>query len=171
MNASVMRWCSQRLVLPLALALVLGVAVQTQAQDQPPTPPSGNTRQPIVTNQFNTVNGGALQQRRPGLFVQQGTSVHNGNMSFFDGNVVDERSFVGQMVRDIFVTVLDSINQALALLAGPFGGNSLLGDLINQLGASGVKPVVTEATPTITETTPDLTPAPTVLQPDAPPAP
>lgn len=158
MNATANRWCSRRFVLPLALVLVLGAAAQTQAQDQPPAPPSGNTRQSIITNQFNTVSGGALQQRRPGLYVQQGTSVHNGNTAFFDGNVVDERSFIGQMIRDIFVTILDSINQALSLL-NAFGGNSPLSgltDLIDQIGT------------TPKTIAPDITPTPTGPAPVAP---
>lgn len=165
MNALATRWYSRRFVLPLGLVLVLGVTVETQAQDQPPAPPSGNTRQSIVTNQFNTVSGGALQQRRPGLTVQQGTAVHNGSTAFFDGNVVDERSFIGQTIRDIFVSILDRINLALSALTGPFGGGDLLGDLIGQLGQTGTMPSTPIAPTSPTTTAPDITPAPTVPAP------
>ena len=60
------------------MVLVFAFAAQTQAQDNLPEPPSGNTRQPIVSDQFNTTSGGALQLRRPGLYVQQGIAVQNG---------------------------------------------------------------------------------------------
>lgn len=157
----------------MALVLVLGVAVQTQAQDQPPTPPqgpSGNARQPVITNQFNTVSGGALQQRRPGLTVQQGTAVQGGSTAFFDGNVIDERNFIGQMIRDIFVTILDSINDALSLL-NAFGGDGPLSGLTDLIDQIDTTPTTTETTPTTTETAPDITPTPTGTPPDAPPAP
>ena len=163
MNASVTRWCSRQSFLALTLVLVLAFAAKTQAQQQPPTPPttptgpSGNERQPVVTNQFSTVNGGALQQRRPGLTVQQGTAVHNGSMTFFDGNVVDQPSFIGQTIRDIFQTILDSINQTLSLLTGSFGSGNSLGGLTGLLGQIGTTPTTTTTTPTTTTTTPTTT--------------
>ena len=162
MNASVNRWSARRSVLPLALVFVLAFAAQTQAQDNLPEPPSGNTRQPIVTDQFNTTSGGALQLRRPGLYVEQGIAVQNGGAGFFDGGeIVDPHSFIGQTIRDIFTIIIDSINDALSLLAGPFGGGSLLGDIIDQLGQTG-----TPSTPiTPTTTAPDISAATTVPAP------
>lgn len=163
MKFAVNRWSARRFVLPLALVLVLAFAAQTQAQDQLPEEPAGNTRQPIVTDQFNTTSGGALQLRRPGLYVQQGIAVQNGGTGFFDGEEeVAPHSFIGQLVRDIFVTILDTINQALSLLTGSFGGDSPLGGLTDLLDQFGTAPTTTAARV--------LTPAPTDTVPDVPPA-
>lgn len=162
MNATGNRWSVRRLVFPMALVVALAVTAGAQAQD-PPTTPSGNTRQPIVTNQFSTVGGGALQQRRPGLFVRQGIAVHSGSTAFFDGNVVDERSFVGQTVRDVAVTFLDSLNQFLDLINGAFGSGGALSGLTDLLGQFGTAPATT--TPTTTEAARVLTPAPSDVVP------
>ncbi len=152
------------------MVLVIAFAAQTQAQDNLPEPPSGNTRQPIVTDQFNTTSGGALQLRRPGLYVQQGIAVQNGGAGFIDGGeIVAPHSFIGQTIRDIFTIIIDSINDALSLLAGPFGGGSLLGDIIDQLDQTGTPS--TPMTPTATGTAPDVMPAPTGPPPDASPVP
>ena len=163
MKSTVNRWNSRRFALSLALVLVFAFAAQTQAQDNLPEPPSGNTRQPIVTDQFNTTSGGALQQRRPGLYIQQGIAVQNGGTGFFDGEEeVAPHSFIGELVRDIFVTILDTINQALSLLTGSFGGDSPLSGLTNLLDQFGTAPTTTAARV--------LAPAPTDTVPDVPPA-
>ena len=82
-----------------ACLIVLGVvmlqASPAVAQDEPPTnlpeddepgttPVSG--RQPIVTNQFATTTTGALQERHPGLYVQQGIASTRGELDFLTGD-------------------------------------------------------------------------------------
>lgn len=140
MNAKTIKRIRPSLILSIAGGLCVLPATQAARAQEPP--PTGNTRQPIVTNQFTTTTGGALQQRRPGLFIQQGVAVNQGGGAFFDGNVVDERGFIGETIRMILLDILDMINNALSalnLLSGdnPLAGLGDLGDVSGLLDGNG----------------------------------
>lgn len=103
MNATQTR--ATHLVRALAFGFACFWASEAWSQDQ--TPVSG--RQPIVTNQFNTTTGGALQSRRPGLYVQQGIASTQGSLSFLTGDVPIEESFIRESAGLIMQSVFDSI--------------------------------------------------------------
>ncbi len=101
----------------------------TDPNGSAPQQPTGNERQPVITadGQFTTVTSGALQNRAPGLYVQQGLAVNNGTLDLFDGNVDDSPGFIGETFEMILLSVLDIINQFLTSLNLVSGNNSLSG--------------------------------------------
>ncbi len=116
--------------LVVAVACLLFAANSAEAQDsQTPQDGPGTTpvsgRQPTVTNQFTAATGGAIQNRRPGLYVQQAIGVHGGNTSWFTG-VPDEapnffRDTMEQIMQEIFNVVqglMDGIQLFVSSLAG-----------------------------------------------------
>lgn len=117
----------------LALALVLMATYLTHAQTQP----SGNTRQPIVGNQFSTTTNGALQERRPGTYVQQGTAVQQGSADFIVGDAMPaEPGFYRETFELLALQVIDIISQLLQSLNLLTGANPLSG-LTDGLGLTG----------------------------------
>lgn len=115
----------------LAIALGVVAVAATRANAQDGQPPEG--RQPVITNQFATTTGGALQARRPGLFIQQGIGVNQGTVSFFDGNVDDSDSFfqetsflIIESFMNTIMSFLDTINLASAFIdfGTIFGGGN-----------------------------------------------
>lgn len=140
MMTSIRRIVGRPALAVVAVAVLAWVAVPfIQAQIIPPTdttqtdttnqPISGNTRQPIISGdgQFTTLTSGALQNRAPGNYTQQGMAVNNGTLNMFDGNVVDNPSFIGETFRMIMLDVLDMISQFLSSLNLVTGGNPLAG--------------------------------------------
>ena len=110
----------------LTVSLLLVTAYVTRAQD--PAPPSGNTRQTLITNQFTTVTNGSLQLRRPGNWVGQGIAVANGSAGFFDGGeIVEEPNFFSETFDMIVLQILDMITQMIQGLNLLGGGNPLSG--------------------------------------------
>ena len=111
----------------LFAAVMLLPALITADRTAAQQAPSGNTRQPIVTNQFTTTGGGALQQRRPGLYVQQGIAVQQGSSGFFDGDVPEQFGFFEETIRIILLDILEMLSEALSGLNLLTGGNPLAG--------------------------------------------
>ncbi len=98
----------------VAAACIFFAADVAQAQDaQDPQDGPGTTpatgRQPTVTNQFTTATGGAIQNRRPGLYVQQGIAVHEGNMGFFTGVPDEPPNFLRDTMEQIMFEIFDVI--------------------------------------------------------------
>lgn len=116
----------------------------TPTTTQPGTPPdqspTGNERQPTINaaGQFTTLTSGALQNRAPGNYVQQGLAMNTGNLDMFDGNVVDEPSFLGQTFETIMLDIIEIIRQFISSLNLISGGNSLGGLLPGGLGTGGL---------------------------------
>lgn len=112
----------------IAAAITFGIVAFAETAAAQDGPPDG--RQPIITNQFSTTTGGALQARRPGLFIQQGVGVQQGTLDFFDGGVVDTDSFFRETVMLVFQGFMDSITSFLSTinlaadLGGLFGGGT-----------------------------------------------
>lgn len=71
--------------------------------DEPGTTPPTDGRQPIVTNQFDTTGAGAIQLRRPGLYIQQGIAINGGDDSYFTGVPEEQPNFF----RDTFDKLLE----------------------------------------------------------------
>ncbi len=98
--------------------------------DEPGTTPIDG-RQPTVDNQFTTTSGGALQQRRPGLYVRQGIAVHDGDTSFFTGVPEEQPNFFRDtfdlLLEDAFFTpiqdFLEAFNFFIQSLSGSSGGS------------------------------------------------
>lgn len=86
----------------------------------------------IVSNQFTTTSGGALNARRPGLMVQYAISVQNGT-TMPEGNYVDEPNFFQSVFDEIGLNMIESISgliQSLNLLGS-------VGDIFNPGGGTG----------------------------------
>ena len=130
----------------LGYLVVLAVAVQpaaaqdgTENDDGPGTTAPTGGRQPIVQNQFTTTSGGALQLRRPGLYIQQGFAVQNGQGSF-PGAPEEEPSWVRQTTDTI---ALDFINVFTDL----FGAlNAIIGSINPSSGSAAFVPISNAAT-------------------------
>ncbi|MBN2560756.1 MAG: hypothetical protein JXQ75_07495 [Phycisphaerae bacterium] len=118
----------------LCLIAALGIVLLTSSfavpQDEPQVPSSG-TRQTIITNQFNAATAGLIQERRPGLWVQQGIAVHQGSTTFFTGVPDEEPNFF----RDTFNQVVTDI---VSVIQGAMDGlNLLVQNLFRSGGSSG----------------------------------
>lgn len=117
------------LLVLLAAGLVLLVSEYNRAQDAGTG--AGTGRQPTISDQFTTVSSGALQSRRPGIFVQQAIAVNNGGGEFLDGAPIDQpRSFLGQVWHDMLLGIIDMINNFLTAI----NPNSSLTDLLRSTG-------------------------------------
>ncbi len=104
----------------------------TDPTDPPDQDPTGNERQPTISGdgQFTTLTSGALQNRAPGNYIQQGIAVNNGNLNMFDGNVVDNPSFIGETFEMIMLDILEIINQFLSLINPLISGSNPLSGLL-----------------------------------------
>ncbi len=139
MSTSMRRFVGRSAVAAACVAVMALVAAPLiQAQLIPPTTdptdpqdqaPTGNERQPTISGdaQFTTLTTGALQNRAPGNYVQQGLAVNNGNLNMFDGNVVDSPNFIGETFEMIMVDILEIISQFLSSLNLISGSNPLAG--------------------------------------------
>lgn len=94
-----------------AAGLMLLAAEAAYSQDTGPT-----TRQPIVTNQFTTTSGGALQQRRPGIWVQNGMAVQAGTLTIPGDAQPEPRSWYLDTLEQIFQAILDELTAFLQTL-------------------------------------------------------
>ena len=98
---------------------------------QPGTTPITG-RQPTVDNQFATTSGGALNDRRPGLYVQQGIASTSGALSMIDGTVPEEPlSFFAETFNGIYMNVFDIFSGILGVF------NSFVDGLSAGGGSSG----------------------------------
>lgn len=135
--------------LTLACALSLSLVSLRSIEAQQTTQPSGDTRQPIVDNQFTTTSGGALRDRAPGNYIQQGIQVQTGAFDPFDGTAVDEPGFIGETIEllwlqffDTLIAIIDSLNMLVGgnPLSGLLGGSNSLGNFLT-VGGSGSVPI------------------------------
>ncbi len=90
-------------------------------------------RQPTITNQFTTTTGGALQARRPGLFVQQGIAEVQGQSTLLTGDIPDQNRFFHDTAVLVFQNILDSILRFMSNL----NFASSLGNLGSLFGTTG----------------------------------
>lgn len=81
--------------------------------DDPGTSAPSGTRQTTITNQFTAATGGSIQTRRPGLWVQQGIAVHNGDTSFFTGVPEEEPNFFRDTFNQVFTQLATIIQDML----------------------------------------------------------
>ncbi len=115
----------------VACAFLGSSAAQAQDRQEGPGTAPVSGRQPIVTNQFTAATGGAIQNRRPGLYVQQGIAVHEGTTGFFTG-VPDEppnflRDTLEQILFEAFDVIqgfMDGIQLFISSLTGQSSGSS-----------------------------------------------
>lgn len=125
----------------LAVLLVAGSAVFAwtqinQAQTTPTTTaPMG--RSPVITDQFSSTSGGALQARRPGLQVQQGIATTNGTSEFLVGDATSPPDFVDETISLMIQEFFNQISQILSGLNLLVGGNPLSG-LFGGSGTGGL---------------------------------
>ena len=94
------------------------------------TPPSG-TRQTTITNQFTSATSGSIQQRRPGLWIEQAIAVHGGDTSFFTGVPEEPPNFFRDTFNQVFTQIsqviqglLDGLNTLITAGQGSGGGGS-----------------------------------------------
>ena len=94
------------------------------------TPPSG-TRQTTITNQFTSATSGSIQQRAPGLWIEQAIAVHGGDTSFFTGVPEEPPNFFRDTFNQVFTqiaTVIQDLLNKLSMLItagqGSGGGGS-----------------------------------------------
>jgi hypothetical protein len=94
------------------------------------TPPSG-TRQTTITNQFTSATSGSIQQRAPGLWIEQAIAVHGGDTSFFTGVPEEPPNFFRDTFNQVFTqiaTVIQDLLNGLSMLItagqGSGGGGS-----------------------------------------------
>ena len=93
---------------------------EARAQDRQPN---------VITNQFSTTTGGALNARRPGLIIQQGIAAQQGSLPIVGGPPMPEPFLqetlfiIMQSMFDSILAILDTINLAAGLggLASLFG--------------------------------------------------
>lgn len=122
------------LVILMAAVAVLAVAQFNQAQTDPMGPPIG--RQPVITDQFNSVSSGALQARAPGRQTQQAIAIINGGENPIIGDDIDDHGFLHETVELLILEIIDQISQILSGLNLLAGGNPLSG-LLGNGGAGG----------------------------------
>jgi hypothetical protein len=98
--------------------------------DEPGTTAPTGGRQTTITNQFNSATGGSISERRPGIWIQQGIAVHNGDTSFFTGVPEDEPGFFRDTFNQIFTqlaTIIQDMLTGLNLLITSSSGNTTPG--------------------------------------------
>jgi len=95
----------------------------TTEDGMPTTPPTG-TRQGTITNQFTASSAGAIQARRPGLWLQQATAINGGDTSFFTGVPEEQPNFFVDTFNQIF-TQMTTVIQGLLDGINTFVQNTL----------------------------------------------
>ncbi len=93
----------------------------TTPTDGTTTPPTDGTDgtgpQPtIITDQFTTVTGGALQARRPGLMIQRAIAVQSGSAMPSGAGPADEPSFFRETFDMIALDFIDMLTNLLSSL-------------------------------------------------------
>jgi hypothetical protein len=108
-------------ILVLALAAVMAgvVAMSVRAQT---TQPAGERQPAIITNQFNTTSGGSLNERRPGLMIQQAIALNQGT-DILTGDIPPDDTFFQDTFYMIFEAIIDGVSNFLQTLnlASTFG--------------------------------------------------
>ncbi|MCB9856714.1 MAG: hypothetical protein H6818_13620 [Phycisphaerales bacterium] len=128
-----------RLVRSLAVLLVAGGAIFAmaqfnQAQTTPTTPTTVTSgRSPVISDQFSSTSGSALQARAPGIQVQQGIAAASGTSEFLVGDATSPQDWLPETITLIIQEIFDQISQILSGLNLLVGGNPLSG----LLGGSG----------------------------------
>jgi hypothetical protein len=74
------------------------------------------TRQPIVSNQFTTTTGSALQARRPGIYVQNGIAVQEGELTIPGDATPTPHNFYRDTFDQLVSAFLDSFQSFLETL-------------------------------------------------------
>jgi len=105
------------------------------------TPMAGNRQPQLIGNQFTTTTVGSLQNRRPGLMVQQGIAGTLGNIDFpgneqerQPGFFVETFELIVFEMTDIVSNMIDGLNTLLGIsgsLTPPGGGG----------GTGGITPI------------------------------
>lgn len=104
---------------------------QTPTTQTPTQVPTSGTRQTIITNQFASNSAGALQARRPGLWLQQAIAVNGGDTSFFTGVPEEEPNFFVDTFNQVF-------SQITTVIQGLLDGiNTLVQNTLRPGGAAG----------------------------------
>jgi hypothetical protein len=131
-NRRVRRSCASRFLGVAAVVLLAsGIA---QAQEEGTTPVSG--RQPTISadGQFTTTGVGALQERAPGIYVQQGIAVQQGDTSFFTGVSEEAPNFFRETFDIIAMDLMTLISDMLS------GLNFLITSILQPGGATQAQP-------------------------------
>jgi hypothetical protein len=97
-----------------------------QEQEGPGTTAPTGTRQTVVTNQFTSATGAGIQQRRPGLWVEQGIAEHEGTLEIPGDVPAEEPNFFRQTFDQMFQNVLGLFSNILTAVDG----------LVTSLGSS-----------------------------------
>lgn len=137
MSSSTFRRHMSKTVVLLAGALVLVLYAVGTNEAQTTTAPGGDTRQPIVSNQFTTTSGSALQARAPGSYTQQAIAIQQGTLFPFDGNVPDTTPWVRQTFDMLFLQFVDIITNLVDTISGFVTGSNALSGLLGN-GNSGL---------------------------------
>jgi len=95
----------------------------------------------VVGNQFTTVQGGSLQARRPGLWIQQGIAFRATGEPALSGDVPNEPSFFKETLLLMFEEVVNSINDFFDTINLGLAFDDILGG-----GGSGLTPIPNAAT-------------------------
>ena len=91
--------------------ITTGTTTPTTSQ---PSTGTGGTRVPaVITNQFTTVTGAALQTRRPGNFVQQGIAMHEGKITLPGTGEVETPGFLLDTAQKISEAIIQQLQGAL----------------------------------------------------------
>lgn len=96
----------------------------------------------VVSNQFTTVQGGSLQARRPGLWIQQGIAFRATGEPALSGDVPNEPGFFKETLLLMFDEVIDSINDFINTI----NLGLALGDITGGGGIGGITPIPNAAT-------------------------
>lgn len=102
----------------------------------------------IVGNQFTTTSGGALQDRAPGLFIQQAIGVQNGTVELSGNGPAVEPNFFRDTAQGVFDEILKSINDIITAI------NTGLGAITGLPGSGGTPTIINPATTGTGTTTP-----------------
>ena len=139
MNRSGNKTASLAIAGTLLLAGSVHSSSEAQAQDRQPN---------VITNQFSTTTGGALNARRPGLIIQQGIAAQQGSLEIVggpmpeDGFLQETMFIIMQSIFDSILGILDTIN-----LAAGLGG---LANIFGLDGGGGTTQMTTVPNPTTT---------------------
>lgn len=130
----------------LGCLVVLAMATQpvsaqdtNDGDDGPGTSAPTGGRQPIIQNQFTTTSGGALQIRRPGLYIQQGIAVQNGQGNF-SGVPEEELGWVRETADNIALDFINVFTDLFGML------DTLIGSINPGSGSAAFVPISNAAT-------------------------
>lgn len=120
---------SVRRILSVAAVVLLANGI-AQAQEGGTAPATG--RQPTISaeGQFTSTGAGALQERRPGIYIQQGIALHQGDTSFFTGVPEEAPNFFRDTFDMLAADIMTLISDMLS------GLNFLITSLVQPGGAA-----------------------------------